>query len=140
GPGELAQALVHGARVVPVRGNFDDALGVVRQLAESRRVTIVNSINPFRIEGQKTAAFQAIDALGEAPDAHCIPVGNALNIGAYWKGYLEYEVHGRPHRRPRMLGWLAQGSAPVVPGEPVLYPQTVADTVRFGNPVISEPA
>ncbi len=102
--GKLAQALIHGARVVPVRGNFDDALGVVRQLAESRRVTIVNSINPFRIEGQKTAAFEVIDALGGAPDAHCIPVGNALNIGAYWKGYLEYEEHGRPRRRPRRTG------------------------------------
>ena len=132
--GKLAQALIHGARVVPVRGNFDDALGVVRQLAESRRVTIVNSINPFRIEGQKTAAFEVIDALGEAPDAHCIPVGNALNIGAYWKGYLEYEEHGRPRRRPRMLGWQAQGSAPLVHGEPVPYPETIATAIRIGNP------
>ena len=132
--GKLAQALIHGARVVPVRGNFDDALGVVRQLAESRRVTIVNSINPFRIEGQKTAAFEVIDALGEAPDAHCIPVGNALNIGAYWKGYLEYEEHGRPSRRPRMLGWQAQGSAPLVHGEPVPYPETIATAIRIGNP------
>jgi threonine synthase len=132
--GKLAQALIHGARVVPVRGNFDDALGVVRQLAESRRVTIVNSINPFRIEGQKTAAFEVIDALGGAPDAHCIPVGNALNIGAYWKGYLEYEEHGSPRRRPRMLGWQAQGSAPLVHGEPVPYPETVATAIRIGNP------
>jgi threonine synthase len=132
--GKLAQALIHGARVVPVRGNFDDALGVVRQLAESRRVTIVNSINPFRIEGQKTAAFEVIDALGEAPDAHCIPVGNALNIGAYWKGYLEYEEHGRQRRRPRMLGWQAQGSAPLVHGEPVPYPETIATAIRIGNP------
>ena len=132
--GKLAQALIHGARVVPVRGNFDDALGVVRQLAESRRVTIVNSINPFRIEGQKTAAFEVIDALGEAPDAHCIPVGNALNIGAYWKGYLEYEEHGRPNRPPRMLGWQAQGSAPLVHGEPVPYPETIATAIRIGNP------
>ena len=132
--GKLAQALIHGARVVPVRGNFDDALGVVRQLAESRRVTIVNSINPFRIEGQKTAAFEVIDALGGAPDAHCIPVGNALNIGAYWKGYLEYEEHGRPRRRPRMLGWQAQGSAPLVHGEPVPYPETIATAIRIGNP------
>ena len=132
--GKLAQALIHGARVVPVRGNFDDALGVVRQLAESRRVTIVNSINPFRIEGQKTAAFEVIDALGGAPDAHCIPVGNALNIGAYWKGYLEYEEHGRPRHRPRMLGWQAQGSAPLVHGEPVPYPETIATAIRIGNP------
>jgi threonine synthase len=132
--GKLAQALIHGARVVPVRGNFDAALGVVRELAESRRVTIVNSINPYRIEGQKTAAFEVIDALGDAPDAHCIPVGNALNIGAYWKGYLEYEEHGRPRLRPRMLGWQAQGSAPLVQGEPVPYPETIATAIRIGNP------
>jgi threonine synthase len=132
--GKLAQALIHGARVVPVRGNFDAALAVVRELAESRRVTIVNSINPFRIEGQKTAAFEVIDALGDAPDAHCIPVGNALNIGAYWKGYLEYEEQGRPRRRPRMLGWQAQGSAPLVHGEPVPYPETIATAIRIGNP------
>jgi threonine synthase len=132
--GKLAQALIHGARVVPVRGNFDAALGVVRELADSRRVTIVNSINPFRIEGQKTAAFEVVDALGDAPDAHCIPVGNALNIGAYWKGYLEYEVHGRPRRRPRMFGWQAQGSAPLVHDEPVPYPETIATAIRIGNP------
>jgi threonine synthase len=138
--GKLAQALIHGARVVPVRGNFDAALGVVRELAERRRVTIVNSINPFRIEGQKTAAFEVVDALGDAPDAHCIPVGNALNIGAYWKGYVEYEVHGRPSRRPRMLGWQAQGSAPLVHGEPVPYPETIATAIRIGNPANWEEA
>ena len=132
--GKLAQALIHGARVVPVRGNFDAALGVVRELAERRRVTIVNSINPFRIHGQKTASFEIIDALGDAPDVHCIPVGNALNIGAYWKGYLEYEVHGRPSRRPRMLGWQALGAAPLVHGEPVPHPETVATAIRIGNP------
>ncbi|HMF03994.1 MAG TPA: threonine synthase [Acidimicrobiia bacterium] len=132
--GKLAQALIHGARVVPVRGNFDAALGVVRELAERRKVTIVNSINPFRIEGQKTASFEIIDALGDAPDVHCIPVGNALNIGAYWKGYLEYDVHGRPSRRPRMLGWQALGAAPLVHGEPVPHPETVATAIRIGNP------
>ncbi len=132
--GKLAQALIHGARVVPVHGNFDAALGVVRELAERRKVTIVNSINPFRIEGQKTASFEIIDALGDAPDVHCIPVGNALNIGAYWKGYLEYEVHGRPSRRPRMLGWQALGAAPLVHGEPVPHPETVATAIRIGNP------
>ena len=132
--GKLAQALIHGARVVPVRGNFDAALGVVRELADRRKVTIVNSINPFRIEGQKTASFEIIDALGDAPDVHCIPVGNALNIGAYWKGYLEYDVHGRPSRRPRMLGWQALGAAPLVHGEPVLHPETVATAIRIGNP------
>ncbi len=132
--GKLAKALIHGARVVPVRGNFDAALGVVRQIAERGRVTIVNSINPFRIEGQKTASFEIVDALGDAPDVHCIPVGNALNIGAYWKGYLEYEVHGRPTRRPRMLGWQATGAAPIVHGEPVPYPETIATAIRIGNP------
>ena len=132
--GKLAQALIHGARVVPVRGNFDAALGVVRELAERRRVTIVNSINPFRIEGQKTASFEIIDALGDAPDVHCIPVGNALNISAYWRGYVEYEVHGRPSRQPRMLGWQALGAAPLVHGEPVPHPETVATAIRIGNP------
>jgi threonine synthase len=132
--GKLAQALIHGARVVPVRGNFDAALGVVRELAERRKVTIVNSINPFRIDGQKTASFEIIDALGDAPDVHCIPVGNALNIGAYWKGYVEYEVHGRPSRRPRMLGWQALGAAPLVHGEPVPHPETLATAIRIGNP------
>jgi threonine synthase len=132
--GKLAQALIHGARVVPVRGNFDAALGVVRDIAEHGRVTIVNSINPFRVEGQKTAAFEVIDALGDAPDVHCIPVGNALNIGAYWKGYLEYEEQGRPSRRPRMLGWQASGAAPLVRGEPVPYPETIATAIRIGNP------
>jgi threonine synthase len=132
--GKLAQALIHGARVVPVRGNFDAALGVVRELAERGRVTIVNSINPYRIDGQKTASFEVVDALGDAPDVHCIPVGNALNIGAYWKGYLEYEVHGRPSRRPRMLGWQALGAAPLVHGEPVPHPETIATAIRIGNP------
>jgi threonine synthase len=129
--GKLAQALIHGARVVPVRGNFDTALGVVLELGERGRVTIVNSINPYRIDGQKTAAFEVVDALGDAPDVHCIPVGNALNIGAYWKGYLEYE-HAR--RRPRMMGWQALGSAPLVWGEPVPHPETIATAIRIGNP------
>jgi threonine synthase len=132
--GKLAQALIHGARVVPVEGTFDRALEIVRELGERPGVEVVNSVNPARIEGQKTAAFEVVDALGDAPDAHCIPVGNALNIGAYWKGYLEYEVHGRPRRRPRMLGWQAQGSAPLVHGEPVPYPETIATAIRIGNP------
>jgi threonine synthase len=129
--GKLAQALIHGARVVPVRGNFDAALGVVLELAERGGVTIVNSINPYRIDGQKTAAFEIVDALGDAPDVHCIPVGNALNIGAYWKGYVE---HGLARHRPRMLGWQARGSAPLVMGEPVPYPETIATAIRIGNP------
>src|SRR5664279_3584811 len=119
--GKLAQALIHGAKVVPVRGSFDDALNVVRQLGERGGVTIVNSINPFRIEGQKTAAFEICDALGEAPDVHCIPVGNAGNITAYWQGYGEYADDGIVTKRPRMLGWQAAGSAPLVHGEPVLH-------------------
>lgn len=129
--GKLAQALIHGARVVPVRGNFDAALNVVLELGERGGVTIVNSINPYRIDGQKTAAFEVVDALGDAPDLHCIPVGNALNIGAYWKGYLEHE---RARSRPRMLGWQAQGAAPLVVGEPVPYPETIATAIRIGNP------
>jgi threonine synthase len=129
--GKLAQALIHGARVVPVRGNFDAALGVVLELGERGGVTIVNSINPYRIDGQKTAAFEIVDALGDGPDVHCIPVGNALNIGAYWKGYLESD---RAHRRPRMLGWQAQGAAPFVVGEPVPFPETIATAIRIGNP------
>jgi threonine synthase len=129
--GKLAQALIHGARVVPLRGNFDAALSVVLELAERGGVTIVNSINPYRIDGQKTAAFEIVDALGDAPDVHCIPVGNALNIGAYWKGYVE---HGSARHRPRMLGWQARGAAPLVVGEPVPYPETIATAIRIGNP------
>jgi threonine synthase len=129
--GKLAQALIHGARVVPVRGNFDAALGVVLELGERGGVTIVNSMNPYRIDGQKTAAFEVVDALGDAPDVHCIPVGNALNIGAYWRGYLESE---RAQRKPRMLGWQARGAAPLVVGEPFPHPETIATAIRIGNP------
>jgi threonine synthase len=132
--GKLAQALIHGARVVPVTGNFDEALDVVRALGDLGEVTVVNSINPHRIEGQKTASFEIIDALGEAPDVHCIPVGNAGNITAYWRGYLEYERLGRCATTPRMLGWQAQGAAPLVRGEPVLHPETIATAIRIGNP------
>ena len=132
--GKLAQALIHGAKVVPVRGSFDDALHIVRQLGERGGVTVVNSINPFRIEGQKTAAFEICDVLGEAPDAHCIPVGNAGNITAYWQGYSEYERDGRSTKAPRMLGWQAAGAAPLVHGEPVPHPETIATAIRIGNP------
>jgi threonine synthase len=132
--GKLAQALIHGAKVVPVRGSFDDALNLVRKLGERGGVTIVNSINPFRIEGQKTAAFEICDALGEAPDVHCIPVGNAGNITAYWKGYAEYADDGLTTKRPRMLGWQAAGSAPLVIGEVVPHPETIATAIRIGNP------
>jgi threonine synthase len=132
--GKLAQALIHGARVVPIRGSFDDALRIVRELGERGGVTVVNSINPYRIEGQKTAAFEVCDALGRQPDVHCLPVGNAGNITAYWKGYVEYEADGVVHGRPRMLGWQAAGAAPLVHGEPVPHPETIATAIRIGNP------
>lgn len=132
--GKLAQALVHGARVLQVRGNFDQALSIVRELGERSPVTVVNSLNPHRIDGQKTAAFEIVDALGDAPDVHCIPVGNAGNITAYWKGYLEYRSAGRSTRLPRMLGFQAQGAAPIVQGYPIDEPETVATAIRIGNP------
>jgi len=132
--GKLAQALIHGARVVPVRGNFDQALDIVRTLGERPGVEVVNSVNPSRIEGQKTASFEIIDVLGDAPTVHSIPVGNAGNITAYWKGYREYADLGRASRRPRMLGWQAAGAAPIVRGEPVLHPETLATAIQIGNP------
>jgi threonine synthase len=132
--GKLAQALIHGAKVVSIRGSFDDALRVVRELGDRGGVTIVNSINPFRIEGQKTAAFEICDALGDAPDVHCMPVGNAGNITAYWRGYVEYSRDGVSKRQPRMLGWQAAGAAPLVHGEPVPHPETIATAIRIGNP------
>jgi len=132
--GKLAQALIHGARVVPVSGTFDEALAVVRELGERSGIEVVNSVNPVRIEGQKTAAFEIVDVLGEAPDAHFLPVGNAGNITAYWKGYCEYAELGRATRRPRMMGWQAAGAAPIVLGEPVLHPETIATAIQIGNP------
>ena len=132
--GKLAQALVHGARVLQIRGNFDQALALVRALAEKAPVTVVNSINPFRIEGQKTGAFEIIDVLGDAPDVHCIPVGNAGNITAYWKGYREYQDAGLVTKLPRMLGFQAAGAAPIVRGHPVDAPETVATAIRIGRP------
>jgi threonine synthase len=132
--GKLAQALVHGAKVLQVRGNFDEALTVVRKLGEKAPVTVVNSINPYRIEGQKTGAFEIVDALGDAPDVHCIPVGNAGNISAYWRGYLEYRQADRSSRLPRMLGFQAAGAAPIVVGHPIDHPETVASAIRIGNP------
>ncbi|MBA3653874.1 MAG: threonine synthase [Actinobacteria bacterium] len=132
--GKLAQALIHGARVLQVRGNFDDCLNVVRELGNRAPVTVVNSINPYRIEGQKTGAFEVVDTLGDAPDYHCIPVGNAGNITAYWKGYREYQDAGHTTRLPRMLGFQAAGAAPIVEGKPVEHPETVATAIRIGNP------
>jgi threonine synthase len=132
--GKLAQAIVHGAQVIMVRGNFDDCLRISRGLAETYPVALVNSVNPMRLEGQKTAAFEIVDFLGDAPDVHVLPVGNAGNISAYWKGYVEYEKAGRGTRKPQMLGWQAAGAAPFVHGGPVADPETVASAIRIGNP------
>jgi threonine synthase len=132
--GKLAQALIHGARVLQIRANFDAALDIVRRLGESAPVTVVNSINPYRIEGQKTGAFEIVDVLGDAPDYHCIPVGNAGNITAYWKGYREYQDAGKLTRLPRMLGFQAAGAAPLVLGHPIDEPETVATAIRIGRP------
>ena len=126
--GKLAQALVHGARVVALRGNFDQALELVRELVERNPVALVNSINPFRIEGQKTGAFEVCDQLGEAPDVLCIPVGNAGNVTAWWRGFVEYKT------APRLHGYQAEGAAPIVRGAPVENPETVASAIRIGNP------
>jgi threonine synthase len=138
--GKLAQALIHGAKVVQIRGSFDDALHLVRELGERGGFTVVNSINPFRIEGQKSAAFEICDALGDAPDVHCMPVGNAGNITAYWKGYREYFADGLVRKEPRMLGFQAAGAAPLVHGEPVPHPETIATAIRIGNPASWGPA
>ncbi|MDH6123386.1 threonine synthase [Kitasatospora sp. GP82] len=132
--GKMGQALVHGARILQVDGNFDDCLTLARELSEKYPVALVNSVNPVRIEGQKTAAFEIVDMLGDAPDIHVLPVGNAGNITAYWKGYREYAEDGLATRRPRMWGFQAAGSAPIVDGHPVLNPQTIATAIRIGNP------
>ena len=132
--GKLAQAIVHGAQVIMVRGNFDDCLRISRELAEKFPVALVNSVNPFRLEGQKTAAFEIVDLLGDAPDVHVLPVGNAGNISAYWKGYTEYHREGMSTRLPQMLGWQAEGAAPLVRGAVVRDPETVASAIRIGNP------
>ena len=132
--GKLAQALMYGATTIAVEGNFDEALRIVRELGETGKVEVVNSINPARIEGQKTAAFEICDALGRAPDFHFLPVGNAGNITAYWKGFKEYHSAGRSPSLPRMSGWQAAGAAPIVDGRPVEKPETVASAIRIGNP------
>jgi threonine synthase len=132
--GKLAQALAYGAKLLAVEGNFDDCLELVRKLAVSHPVAVVNSVNPDRLAGQKTAAFEVIDELGDAPDVHCLPVGNAGNISAYWMGYQEYLAAGRSSKAPRMCGFQAAGAAPLVTGQPVLDPVTVASAIRIGNP------
>jgi threonine synthase len=132
--GKLAQALVHGARLLQVRGNFDDCLHLARQLSEEYPVALVNSVNPVRIQGQKTASFEIVDMLGDAPDIHCLPVGNAGNITAYWLGYQEFAADGPASRTPRMWGFQAEGAAPIVRGAPVANPETLATAIRIGNP------
>jgi threonine synthase len=132
--GKLAQAVIHGAEILQVAGNFDDCLTLARELSENYPVALVNSVNPFRIEGQKTAAFEVIDMLGFAPDIHALPVGNAGNITAYWKGYNEYRKDGISKSLPQMYGFQAAGAAPLVKGKPVLKPETIATAIRIGNP------
>jgi len=132
--GKLSQALIHGAKVIAVKGNFDQALEVVCALTEQYPVTLVNSINPFRIEGQKTASFEVCDSLGHAPFYHALPVGNAGNITAYWKGYREYKECGKIKSLPKMLGFQASGAAPIVEGHVVKEPKTLATAIKIGNP------
>ncbi len=132
--GKLAQALLYGAEVIAIDGNFDDALSIVRQLSENYPVTLVNSVNPYRLQGQKTAAFEVVDVLGNAPDWLCIPVGNAGNITAYWMGFCEYRQSGKCSRLPKMMGFQAAGAAPLVSGEKVANPDTLATAIRIGNP------
>lgn len=132
--GKLSQALMHGAKVVSVQGNFDDALNMVRRITEKYPITIVNSINPYRIEGQKTGAFEICDELGRAPDYHAIPVGNAGNITSYWKGYKEYKELGVIDSLPKMLGFQAEGAAPIVKGVVIKDPHTIATAIKIGNP------
>lgn len=132
--GKLAQAVMHGARILAVDGGFDDALRLAREIVARHPIALVNSVNPHRIEGQKTAAFEICDVLGDAPDALAIPVGNAGNITAYWRGFVEYHRLERASQRPRMLGFQAAGAAPLVLGHPVAHPETVATAIRIGNP------
>ncbi len=132
--GKLSQALIHGAQVIAIEGTFDDALRLVREITARYPITLVNHINPYRIEGQKTGAFEVCDALGDAPDFHALPVGNAGNITAYWKGYQEYQAAGKSRSLPRMLGFQAAGAAPIVDGHVVEKPHTIATAIRIGNP------
>ena len=132
--GKLAQALVYGAEVLSVRGNFDDALSIVRQVAANYPVTLVNSLNPYRLEGQKTGAFEVVDVLGDAPDWLCVPVGNAGNITAYWMGFCQYHQADKCRKLPRMMGFQAAGAAPIVLDRPVKNPETIATAIRIGNP------
>jgi threonine synthase len=132
--GKLSQALIHGAKVLAIKGNFDEALDLVKTITGKFPITLVNSLNPYRIQGQKTAAFEICDYLGDAPDFQVMPVGNAGNITAYWKGYKEYHNLGLSGKLPVMLGFQAAGSAPIVKNKPILNPQTIATAIRIGNP------
>ena len=132
--GKLAQAMMHGARVIQIQGNFDAGMQIVKEVAEDTPVTIVNSINPYRLQGQKTAAFEIVEELGCAPDYHCLPVGNAGNITAHWMGYSEYKEHGIVNSTPHMVGYQAAGAAPFLHGGPVANPDTVATAIRIGHP------
>ncbi|GGJ49021.1 threonine synthase [Deinococcus roseus] len=132
--GKLAQAMVYGAEIIAIEGNFDEALDLVREISAVEPITLVNSVNPFRLEGQKTAAFEVVDVLGDAPDVLAIPVGNAGNISAYWKGFKEYKEAGKNERLPRMFGFQAAGAAPLVLGHKVDNPETIATAIRIGNP------
>jgi len=132
--GKLLQAYRYGSKVIMIEGNFDKALELVKEITREGEITLVNSINPYRIEGQKTAAFEIVDDLGDAPEYHAIPVGNAGNITAYWKGYKEYKKAGKSETLPKMLGFQAAGSAPIVLGHPVEKPETIATAIRIGNP------
>jgi threonine synthase len=138
--GKLAQAMAHGARILEVDGNFDEALVLTRELASNHPVALVNSVNPHRIEGQKTTAFEIVESLGGAPDVHVMPVGNAGNITAHWKGYCEAEGYGWSKSRPVMLGWQAEGASPIVRGSRVQEPKTIATAIRIGNPASWEGA
>lgn len=138
--GKLAQALLYGAEVIAIQGNFDNALSIVREMSEHYPVTLVNSVNPFRLQGQKTAAFEVVDNLGDAPDWLCIPVGNAGNISAYWMGFCEYHGLNKCTKLPRMMGFQAAGSAPFIHGHPIQSPETLATAIRIGNPVNWEKA
>src|SRR6202022_2713450 len=132
--GKLIQAIAHGAKIVAIEGNFDDALRIVRELGEGAEFAIVNSINPDRIAGQKTAAFEIVDDLGGAPDFHLLPVGNAGNISACWAGYQEYQAHGRSTKSPAMIGFQAAGAAPIFHDKVISNPETIASAIRIGNP------
>ena len=132
--GKLSQAMMYGAEIIAIQGNFDEALDFVRKISENYPITLVNSVNPYRIEGQKTGAFEICEALGQAPDYHFIPVGNAGNITAYWKGYTEWFKSGKISATPKMMGFEAEGAAAIVKGERILHPETIATAIRIGNP------